>query len=219
MTADTSSPGATRLAALLARLDGASQSAGHAYEQLRGRLVQYFRLSLPVRAEELADESLDRLARRIDDVAIDDPARYVLGIARLVLKEAQQQRSRQQRALDDPTLLTDDADDPCVVEETEQRERALLALRHCLAQAGDASTRLILDYYGGDGAQHIALRVQLAERLGIGINALRNRALRLRSQLQNCVERRLSDRDGATARDENTRNTTAHKTAALRSDD
>ena len=48
-----------------------------------------------------------------------------------------------------------------------------------------------LDYYGADGAERIATRQRLAGERGISINALRNRALRLREALEDCVRKRL----------------------------
>lgn len=178
---------------LLARFGaGDPQRAGRAYEQLRGRLVPYFRLSLPDQAEELADLALDRLAKRIaEGVAVEHPAAYVLGIARLVLLEARARQARHQRALADPGLRAD-ADDGS---DAQARERALAALQACLDALGPGQAALILDYYGAGGGRHIDGRQRFAAALGIGLNALRNRALRLRAVLQRCVDGKL-DGDG-----------------------
>ena len=83
-------PSAQRAAfdALLARLrrDG---DAGLGYEALRRRLLQLFRLHSPAEAGALADVTLDRLARKIGEgTEIDNVPLYTLGIARMVLHEA-----------------------------------------------------------------------------------------------------------------------------------
>ena len=47
---------------------------------------------------------------------------------------------------------------------------------------------LILEYYQGEKSEKIRNRKKLLERLGVPVNTLRMRALRLRERLQGCVE-------------------------------
>jgi DNA-directed RNA polymerase specialized sigma24 family protein len=51
---------------------------------------------------------------------------------------------------------------------------------------------LILQYYNGEKGEKIQNRKKLLDRLGIPVNTLRMRALRLRERLQGCVEECLS---------------------------
>jgi len=176
--------------ALFARL-GRDEPAQLGYERLRQRLIQFFRLHLPAEAEDLADLALDRLARRLQDgVDVDHPQRYALGVARMILLEARTRLARQYVAEQDPTWaeMRDS-------EETVQREAAVAALDGCLDQLGARARLLILDYYGADGAQRIRARQKLASELGSSLNALRNRALRLRETLERCVRERLKTAD------------------------
>jgi DNA-directed RNA polymerase specialized sigma24 family protein len=172
--------------ALLARLSSDGGDA-QAYEALRRRLIQYFRLHAPADADDLADVVLDRLARRIHEgIDVASVPSYALGIARMVLHEARAKSARRHLAEADPTLAPDeDASD-----DARDLESVLAALRACLDAAGTTARRLILTYYGGDGAVRIAMRKRLAEEHGISLNALRNRALRLRDALEECVRRR-----------------------------
>lgn len=173
-------------AALLARLraDGA---AGSGYESLRRRLIRYFRLHDPARAEELVDVVFERLARKIHvGTEIASVPLYALGIARMVLRETRAQDARRRAAETDPTFPAEP--DPA---ETAQREAVAAALGTCLDEAGTASRGLILAYYAADGAARIAIRQRLADEAAISLNALRNRALRLRSALEDCVRHRL----------------------------
>lgn len=82
---------------LLQRLDPDRDAAGRAYEALRRRLIDLFAWEHGEAPEELADEALNRLARRLSEgVAIDGGiARYAFGIARLLLHE--QSRARRNR--------------------------------------------------------------------------------------------------------------------------
>jgi len=172
--------------ALLSRLaaDGGDAAA---YEALRRRLIQFFRLHVPADADDLADVVLDRLARRIHEgIDVASVPSYALGIARMVLHEARAKSARRHLAEADPTLVPDeDASD-----EARDLESVLAALRACLDAAGASARQLILTYYGGDGSARIATRKRLADEHRISLNALRNRALRLRDALEECVRRR-----------------------------
>lgn len=178
-------------AALLRHLDSDQNRAARAYERLRLRLIQFLRLHVPRDAEATADIALDRLARRLTDTRIDDITGYVLGIARLLVREVQARDARQARVLQDPTLAPEE--DPLAgVEEAADEEEALRALSACMKAEGAEGSRLIVAYYGGgDGTARIRIRRELAHSLGLSLNALRNRALRLRTALERCVRERL----------------------------
>jgi DNA-directed RNA polymerase specialized sigma24 family protein len=178
--------GVAQFHALLERLIETDASAGSAYESLRRRVIVFFRHHLPIEAEALADTVLDRLARRIADrVEIADLRLYALGIARNVLSEAHTRAVQHDRALADPTFGSHDADN--AVDE----EVALATLRLCLARFAASQKHLILSYYNGDGAQRIRTRRELAAANNVTLNTLRNRALRLRAQLETCMRQRL----------------------------
>ena len=185
--ADVNSPGrSAALHCLLERL-GVGSDGASAYEQLRLRLVTFFRHRFPVEAEALADEAIDRLARRIEEgTAIENPASYALGIARfLVLEAGARQRKETQAARDALFELELNSS------ETES-DPALPALRACLEAMDAESAQLILGYYGtDDGGSRIERRQRLAESFGVTLNALRNRALRTRLALEKCVSARL----------------------------
>jgi DNA-directed RNA polymerase specialized sigma24 family protein len=179
--------------ALLARLSADGGDA-QAYEALRRRLIQFFRLHVPAEADELADVVLDRLARRIHEgVEVASVPSYALGIARMVLHEARAKAARRHFAEADPTLVPDED----AANDARDLEHVLAALRACLDAAGTIARDLILTYYGGDGALRIATRKRLADERGISLNALRNRALRLRDALEECVRKRTNPDDRA----------------------
>jgi DNA-directed RNA polymerase specialized sigma24 family protein len=180
---------------LLARLRASELSAEVAYERLRARLIVFFRLHIPAQAEALADETLDRLGRRLfEGTTVDSPAHYALGIARLLLLEAQARLQRERRTVEEElrrTQLHEPGDGAAL------RSAQAAALDTCLATLAREDAALILDYYGADGAERIRRRQQLADSLGLSLNALRNRALRLRSRLEECALSRLAVMDRA----------------------
>lgn len=182
-----------RLHGLIKRLHADADAGGFDYEQLRRRLILFFRQHEPVDAESLADEALDRLARRLDEgTAIENAGLYAFGIAKLMQFEANERRARREAARQEAIAAIDfEADEP-----DESDPVMLAALRACLREFGPHSSDLMLTYYRDDDARRIATRRDLAAKLGVSINALRNRALRLRETLETCVRRRVG-----TARD------------------
>jgi hypothetical protein len=68
----------------------------------------------------------------------------------------------------------------------------LPVLQSCLEALGADSAAFILEYYGADaGVNRIERRQRLAQASGVSLNALRNRALRIRLSLEKCVSLRL----------------------------
>lgn len=174
---------------LLARLDSDADAAGRRYEELRRRLILFFRLKSPQDAHDLADTVFDRVARRLSDgVEIQSVEAYVLGVARFVLREHEGRVVRAAHVHDAIAYL-EQTRVPATLAPTSGEEQ-LAALHHCL-RALDADDRtLILAYYGDDGKQRMRVRGDLARLMNISLNALHNRALRLRKQLEHCVTRK-----------------------------
>src|SRR6185503_7086745 len=70
------------------------ESAGRKYELIRGRLIMMFRARRCVFAEDLADTTFERVARKLTVITTEftgDPARYFYGVAKKVYLEYQHQ--------------------------------------------------------------------------------------------------------------------------------
>jgi hypothetical protein len=174
---------------LLFAFDRDRDQASRHYEALRGRLIRFFSWNHTGMPEELADDVLDRLAKRlhVSSEKILDPVRYAVGIARLVLQEQRRKDLRQEKALTELQRDSLDTDRREQAGNLEQ-ERAEL-LQECLQAIPAGNRDLIFRYYEGEeSANH---RQQLADSYGISINALRNRALRIRADLERQFARRL----------------------------
>ena len=142
------------------------------YEQLRWRLVRLFGWERCSQPEALADEALDRLARRLaENEPIGKVESYLFGIARLLLREEAQRRVRDRQKLAEfayeKTRLARPSD-----------ERLQELLNRCLQELPAPDREMLLAYY------HDRDRDRLAASLGLRVNALRNRALRLREKLE-----------------------------------
>lgn len=188
---ETSGLSQTVFERLLAWLDDGDESGGERYLEIRQRLVTYFDRRNRPRPEELADETLDRVARTLEQsgvIAVTPPARYCYVVARFVLLEDIRQE-RRQVALDDaaPGRLRPHGDD--VYRDRDAREERLNCLDNCLEQLKPEQRSLILEYYRDTKRQKIERRRELAGRLSITMNALAIRASRIRDAVLTCMRR------------------------------
>jgi len=170
--------------ALLLKLGPDREAAGERYLQLRQRLVAVFEYRRCPRPEELADETLDRVARRLQEMGSEfvgsDPARYVFGVAWNVARESFRRPTG--APLPDGwegRLVARPAADDEGVEES--------CLEHCLERLSPADKQLVLDYHQGERSARIRGRSGLARDLGLTPNALRLKIHRLTSRLRECV--------------------------------
>ncbi|HXG93203.1 MAG TPA: hypothetical protein VNN73_12685 [Blastocatellia bacterium] len=108
----------------------------------------------------------------MDGGYVGDPIPYFYGVARNVLREYVKKRPIEPLPLPDPP-----------------REEDYQCLERCLEQLTPKNRELVLEYYGLEKKAKIGHRKQLAERLGIRLNALRIRMHRIRENLQRCMEK------------------------------
>ena len=176
---------------LLARLDPDRERAGGEYNKIRHRLVRFFEWRGADCPEELADETLNRVAKRVgEDEEIRDVKSYCGGVARMILIEWLRRRERERGALDQFTPAAPAA------AESDLNEARTKCFNNCLAGLPAENRDLIMEYYQEDKSAKIKGRKGLAERLGIPLNALRIRAHRIRARLEQCVHECLNRDDG-----------------------
>ena len=178
---------------LLEWLDEGVESHGERYVEIRRRLVSYFERRNRPAANELADETFNRIGRTLEqrgEIAVMPPARYCYVVARFVLLE-DIRRERRHVPLDEPRLAATKSDSIRVPEPDDAadvNELRLESLDRCLQQLKPEQRELIVEYYRDTGREKIERRRDLAKRLGITMNALGIRAYRIRDALMECVE-------------------------------
>lgn len=169
------------LGRLLERLGADPETAGQAYQSLRTRLLDYFDWRGILRPEVAADETLDRVARRLEESEpVAKVESYAYGVARLVLFEQLRLQDREQHA----TAAL--AREQVAGRDTSEEERRDACLSRCLQALPAADRDLIVAYYDANGAAREA-RQRLAERLGIRYATLKTRAHRVRLRLELCL--------------------------------
>lgn len=168
---------------LLASLDANREQAGREYERVRLKLIKYFEWRGAAFPEGEADETINRVARKIEEgVEVSNLSAYFYGVARLVLVEARKGREKELEAFRQvpPIEMHASAEDLDAV-----RRQACLDI--CLQRLPEESRTLIIEYYQDEKSKKIEIRKNLASRLSIPLNALRIRALRIRASLETCV--------------------------------
>ena len=171
------------LDSLLASLDADREQAGRKYEQIRLKLVKYFEWRRVAFPDGEADETINRVARKIHEGAIiHNLNAYFYGVARLVFAESLKELKREQEALrqTSPGALA-------VEDEAPDSADWQACFERCLQHLPEESRSLIIEYYQDEKSRKIERRKALAERLSIPLNALRIRAHRIRAGLEACV--------------------------------
>ncbi|MFP5264795.1 MAG: RNA polymerase sigma factor [Blastocatellia bacterium] len=169
----------------LAWLDPNRDRAAKKYEEVRHKLIKIFTCRGCVEAEDLADETINRVIRKSQDMVdsyVGDPTLYFYGVARKVHLE---------HVRKGPAILPMPPADP-----PDQKEMEIECLEQCMKKLSDEQRRWVLEYYKEDKREKIDHRKEMAVRLGIAPNALRIRMHRIRASLQGCVTSCLERRAG-----------------------
>jgi RNA polymerase sigma factor (sigma-70 family) len=161
---------------LLAWLDADRERAGEKYEEIRRKLIKILARRGCTTPEDLTDEAMNRVSRRVKEIAetyVGDPALYFYGVAQNVYLEYVKKR---------PEGKPPPSPDP-----PEQAEQKFECLEKCMEHLDSESRELILSYYQRDKREKIDRRKELAGTLGITVNSLRMRVHRIKASLQVCV--------------------------------
>ena len=172
------------LESLLNAFDPDREQASQEYEALRERLIRFFEWNHTDAPEELADEALDRLAHRMssNEGEILDPAKFAVGIARLLLKEHWRETCRKEEAI--AAMAQCNREAARREQERVHQEERVAMLEQCLEAIAEPSRILIQRYFSAESRTQIQHRQKLAEEYGISANALRNRVMRIRMEVE-----------------------------------
>lgn len=184
--------GPEAFANLLSWIDEGTDSDGERYLEMRRRLVLFFDRKNCLNADELADETLNRVARRLEEeglIVSEAPAKYCYIVAKFVFLESL--RVKESVPIDDFLRIEGDGERSGVpdAEAKEDREALLECLEKCTGELDPRNRDVILRYYYGEERVKIDNRRALASELGVSMNALTIRACRIRDKLEACVRK------------------------------
>ena len=154
---------------LLLWLGADREQAGVRYEMIRQKLIRLFKVRGATDPEDLADETIDRVAQEIEDgleITAIPPEIYFYGVARNILQEHWRSHYPNESA------------DASQTAEVIDNKRMHELVEAALLNLSDKDRELIVTYYEQSD------RKNLAERLGITPNALRIRIARIRKKLE-----------------------------------
>jgi DNA-directed RNA polymerase specialized sigma24 family protein len=160
---------------------------------MRRRLVAYFDRKNCISPDELADETLNRVAQRLEELGSitgTAPAQYCYITAKFVFLEYLRNPRRGGASLEEMSPAEADSvlgAAPKPDSEASNKEQLSVCLDECLGKLGSADRELILAYYYGEQRTKIENRRRLAESLRLTLNALTIRASRIRNKLEGCL--------------------------------
>ena len=174
----------------LARLDPDRERAGEKYQTLRRKLARLFECRRAPCAEDLADETIDRVVHKLNETDVHDVTLYVFGVAQNVLRESLRATAKNISLDELPAGALMVNPHEIAKRETEQHELAtrLECLDDCMRALPTAERTLVIAYYQKMKSENIRHRREMAEQLGVALGTLRVQAHRIRAKLAGCVD-------------------------------
>jgi DNA-directed RNA polymerase specialized sigma24 family protein len=164
---------------LLQWLNPDRDKAAERYEWIRGRLIKIFVSRGSHAPEELADATINRVARLLPEIRpgyVGEPAHYFPAVANFIWREW----LRKQKV---PPVLP-----PIPVAPSEEDELDYACLQKCLSGLPKPERDLVIGYYQEEKHAKIDHRREVAQQMGLAMNALRIRACRIRRNLAECMK-------------------------------
>ena len=173
-------------------LNGGENSDGQRYLELCQRLELYFDRKNCVAPSDLADQTLNRVIRKMEengDINGVAPLRYCYSVAKDVFLEALRADNRSPFyspvTTTNPTNLSGQSVNiPNADAASKQKEK----VADCMASLSSTDRELIIEYYRGPQRSRIERRAALATRLGVTASALSTRACGVRQRLEVCIQ-------------------------------
>ena len=166
-----------RFSSFLAWLSPDTDRAAEEYERLRYRLCTFFAQRRCSFADELADETINRVILKCTEEIIENKLAYFYGVARNVYREGLR-KQRVELDIDDVTL-------PAAAPQPPGFSGA--CLDKCLDELSPESKGLILDYFSPKKTAKVQLHRQISAGLKTTQTALRMRIMRIKQKLKTCV--------------------------------
>jgi len=174
---------------LLNWLGVSGEEAAHEYERIRRTLIKIFLSRGFTNAEDLTDETIDRVAEKIGEIETiytGEKILYFLSVAKFIRQEAYRKKEIQ---IGD----SDFADSPSntnifPVNEREFSKLQKKCLNECFSKLKQRHKTLILEYYDNVREEKISHHKKLAEENSVSMSALRNQVYRVKMRLSECVK-------------------------------
>lgn len=157
------------------------ERAAEEYERLRSLLCQYFSRRCNF-ADELADETINRVILKSSETEIENISAFCYGVARNVYRES----LRKQR------VHVDIEDVTIVAKQPEARSFSSECLDKCLEKLSPEHRDLVLDYFSREKMDKIKLRRRISASLKMTQTAVRMQVWRTKRKLKICIHECMS---------------------------
>ena len=154
------------------------EHVGEEYEHLRFRLCTFFSLRHCSFADELADETINRVIMKSAEERIENKLAYCYGVAKNVYRESLR-KERIHLDIDDVTIAA---------KAPEEQSFSSECLDKCLEKLSPENRDLLLDYFSEAKLRKIELHRRISESLKMTQTALRMRVMRSKEKLKICVQ-------------------------------
>lgn len=165
-------------ATLLTWLDPDPDKAAIRHENIRSKLIRVLAGRGCYEAEDLADETIDRVILRISrirDTYVGEPALYFYGVANKVhLEWLRKQKKR----------VCVEFNETYISFENKNSDEEYERLERCLRQLPNDLHELIVEYYQKEKRAKIEHRRRLAAKWGLSLGALKTKTSRIRAKLR-----------------------------------
>jgi RNA polymerase sigma-70 factor, ECF subfamily len=174
------------------RLFGQDQASAESYMRLHQTLIKFFlwRQVNSADADDLADEVIDRLLKKVADGSVELDGHTIMVYAHAVarnlyleyLRRARHLAAASEKKISDLRQVSEVRD-----LEAEELERRLQLLDECLDELRPSDRELVMSFYRSDRQE----RYKLADRFGISKASLWTRLHRIRSRLEKSLTEKM----------------------------
>lgn len=162
------------------------EEAGVKYEEIRNGLIRFFLLKGCSEAETLADETINRVAKKINTFDTTNNHKhitYFLGFAVNISRESRKKNKISDVEIENLNIKVEQNE---VLFEFE--ENRYKCLEKCLSKLAAEERKLIIEYFKKEKSEKFTHRRNLAEENGLTMGAMQVKVHRIKRVLKNCLE-------------------------------
>lgn len=164
------------------------EEAGAKYEEIRNGLIRFFSFKGCQDAEILADETINRVAKKIDQLDTDNKNKHITifyGFASKIYLEYRKKLNKGEVQFEQNIHSKDEI----IYQSDETIETKHQCLEICLSKISETERVLMIQYFSKEKSAKIEHRRKLAEQLNINKGAMHVKIHRLKDVLRVCVEK------------------------------
>jgi hypothetical protein len=181
-----------RFLGLLSWLDSDRSKAAEKYVLLRHKLVRAFERLPCGDPDDLADQAIDRIAKRLEGETIHNLNSFAYAVAMKISLETRRTSARFvsiDADVDSEERLVGERDPENRIIDSMRNAKTAHCLGACLQRLASGDHKLLLEYYKGEKQARILHRQELAQKRATTVARLRSEVNLLREKLRNCVTR------------------------------